>query len=127
MGCSRTAPVWRSSWQALRKWPTRLPACALFPSLSRVALYELDEIRHAYPLASGAVVRASFPGWSASGFKDALANADRDCAEGIASVMQGSASGSPSVADLLGRLSFRPGALGAVLAAAAAASRRADV
>ena len=94
------------------------------PLLSRGARDGLDAIQHAYPLELGDAVRANSPGCSASGFKDALADADRGCADGIASIMRGSASGSPRVADLLGRLSCRPGAPDAVLAAAAAASRR---
>ena len=96
------------------------------PTLSREARDELDAIPHTYPLALGAVVRASSPGCSASGFRDALANTDRDCADGIASIVRGSTSGSSRVADLLGRLSCRPGAPESVLAAAAAASRRVD-
>mmetsp|Transcript_69473 Transcript_69473/g.157035 ORF Transcript_69473/g.157035 Transcript_69473/m.157035 type:complete len:529 (+) Transcript_69473:1274-2860(+) len=97
---------------------------ALSPAaLRREAHAELEAIQSAYPLALGAVVRAGVPGCSALEFAEALADADRDCADAIASVIRDSAAGLPRAAELLGRLSRGPGAPDAVLARAGATLR----
>ena len=62
-------------------------------ALRRKTRAELEAIQGAYPLALGAAVRAGSPGCSALEFAGALASADQDCADAIASVLRGSAAG----------------------------------
>ena len=76
-----------------------------------------------YPLALGAVVRASSPASPAAYFADALARKDLGCAAAVGSAARLFASGSPQAAGLLGQLSGHSGAADAALAAAISFTR----